>query len=106
MSSPAERLLALAEEEHRALAEQRFEDLEALHAERERLIAALPARVGADQAPLLARAHALLQQATALAAGARAELSAELHRLDLGRAAVQGYVPAGLRVAPNVDRRA
>lgn len=106
MSSPAGRLLALAEEEHRALAEQRFEDLEPLHAERDRLIAALPARVGPDQAPQLHHALALLQQATALAAAARAEIGTVLVRLDHGRATVRGYAPAGLRAVPSVDRSA
>lgn len=105
MTDPADRLLALAEAEHRLIAEQRFEELAPLHDERDRLLAALPATLAPHQRPVLARAHAVLQDASARAAAARAELAAELVRLDRGRATVRGYAPAGLAAGPSVDRR-
>ncbi len=104
MTDPASRLLELAELEHRMVAEHRFEELGPLHDERDRLIAALPAPLEPAQVPVVARAQAVLQQATALAAEARAELAAELAHLDRGRATARGYAPAGLAPAPSVDR--
>jgi len=104
VTDPARRLLELAELEHRLVAEQRFDELGPLHDERDRVLALLPVPVAPRQAPLVARAQALLHEATALAAAARTELAAELARLDRGRATVRGYAPAGLATAPSVDR--
>jgi hypothetical protein len=101
----ADRLLVLAEHEQRLVAEQRFEELAPLHEERERLLAALPATLEPRQRPLVARAHAMLQDAAARAAVARDEVAAELARLDRGRATVRGYTPAGLAAGPTVDHR-
>ena len=104
MTDPAERLLELAECERRLVTEHRFDELEALHAERDRVLALLPSPLAPRQEPLLARAQAILHEATALAAAARVELAAELTRLDVGRTTVRGYAPAGLAAAPSVDR--
>ena len=106
MTDPAERLLGLAELEHRLVAEGRFDELAAVHDERDHLVASLPRgwRPDGRQASLVAHAQLLLAQATALALAARTELAAELARLDRGRATVRGYVPAGLAGGPTVDR--
>jgi hypothetical protein len=104
VSDPAEGLLALAELERRLVAERRFEELAPLHDERDRLIAALPVPVGPAQAPVLARARALMHEAATLAAAARTELAAELAQLGRGRATARGYASAGLAAAPSVDR--
>lgn len=103
MSDPVQRLLELAEVEHRMVADHRFEELAPVHDERDRVLATLPARIPVAQEPVLARAQALLHQTTALAAAARVELAAELARLDRGRGAVRGYAPAGVAAAPSVD---
>ena len=104
MTDPAERLLALATAEHRLVVERRFEELAAVHAERDRVIGRLPDPLAPHQRALVARAQAVLQEAATLAVAARAELAAELARLDRGRATVRGYAPAGLAAGPSVDR--
>lgn len=104
MTDPAERLLALASAELRLVTERRFEELAAVHEERDRLIGLLPAPPAPHQRALVVRAQAILHEAAALAAVARTELAAELARLDRGRATVRGYVPAGLAAGPSVDR--
>ena len=103
MSDPVQRLLELAEIEHTMVAEHRFEELAPVHDERDRVLATLPSPVAVRQEPALARAQALLHQATAMAAAARVELAAELARLDRGRATARGYGAAGLMAAPSVD---
>ena len=104
MTDPAERLVELAEREHRLVAEQRFTELEALHAERDGVLDLLPSALAPHQRLLLGRAQAILHAATALAAEARDDLGAELARLDVGRTTVRGYAPAGLAAGPSFDR--
>ena len=43
MSNPVQRLLELAELQHALVAEHRFEELAAVHADRDRVLATLPA---------------------------------------------------------------
>ena len=102
-ADPYSRLADLAERERTLVAEGRFEELDALGAVRERLIATLPERPPATARPALERAAALQREVTAALTAARDEVAAELRRLDLGRTTMRGY-GAGAPPATLVDR--
>ena len=86
-----EALEALAAEEAQLVADERFDDLDALNLRRAALIAALPDPLpGAAVAPL--RSALGTQRATATVLQARRDaIGAELGRLRRGRTGVQGY---------------
>ena len=84
-------LEALAAEEARLVADERFDDLAQLNARRALLLAALPNPLPAAAAAPLRRALST-QRATATVLQARCDaLGIELGRLNRGRTGVQGY---------------
>ena len=84
-------LEALAAEEARLVADERFNDLAALNARRALLLAALPNPLPVVAAAPLRRALST-QRATATVLQARCDaLGTELGRLNRGRTGVQGY---------------
>lgn len=90
-TDPYGTLVLLAEREHALVEDGRVEDLAALAAERDALIAALPAQAPAAARPALERALAL-QAATA--AALRASLGAmrlQIAELDRGRGVARAY---------------
>ena len=103
MSDPADALLELAWAERRLAAEGRIEELAALHAERDRALAALPARPEAHQVPVLQRALAVQAEVAELLRATRDAVAAELTRVDQGRATLRGYTPAGTEARPVFD---
>ena len=103
MSDPAELLLELARAEHRAVGEGRLDELPALHAERDRLLADLPARPAPHQVPPLRRALAVQGEVAALLRTTRDAVAAELARVDQGRATLRGYAAAGAESGPTFD---
>ncbi len=98
MADPAEALLELAWAERRAAAEGLLDELPALHAERDRLLTELPARdaLAPTQVAALQRAIAVQGEVADLLRTTRDAVSAELARVDHGRATLRGYAPAGL----------
>jgi hypothetical protein len=106
MSDAAEALLELAWAERRAAAEGRLEELPDLHAERDRLLAELPARPAAHQVPTLQRALAVQGEVADLLRATRDAVAAELARVDHGRATLRGYAAAGAETVPSVDTAA
>lgn len=104
MTDPADALLELAWAERRLAAEGRVEELAATHAERDRLLAALPARPEPHQVPVLERALAVQGEIAELLAATRDAVAAELARVDQGRATLRGYAPAGLAAPRSFDQ--
>jgi hypothetical protein len=103
VTDPAQRLLEIAEAEHRLATERRADELAALQADRDRALAALPAVLSAVQEDALRRAVALQQLTTGVLRAARDELAAELGRLSHGRTSLRAYAPAGYATAASVD---
>ena len=103
MTDPAEALLQLARTERRVAAEGRIDQLVALHDERDRLIAALPARPAPHQVPKLRQALALQAEVAQVLARTRDVVGAELARVDHGRETLRGYAPAGLEAPRSFD---
>jgi hypothetical protein len=85
------RLVELLEAEAGLLGEARYEEVPALQAEREALIATLPASPPAAARPLLERARELLRDNTTRITIARAEVASGLAHLGRGRRAVAAY---------------
>ena len=106
MTDPAEALLELAWAERRVAAEGRLDELPELHAERDRLLAELPARPAAAQVPTLQRALAVQGEAADLLRTLRDAVAAELARVDQGRTTLRGYAAAGAEAAPSFDTAA
>ena len=99
-TDPYGALVQLAERERALVDDGRVEELAAVAAERDALIASLPAQAPAAARPALERAVALQ---TATAATLRASLSAmrqEVAALDRGRGVARAYV-AGRAAAPS-----
>jgi hypothetical protein len=94
MTDPADALLELAWAERRLAAEGRIDELAAAHAERDRLIAALPARPAPEQVAVLRRALAVQGEVAQLLSATRDAVAAELARVDRGRTTLRGYTPA------------
>ncbi|MDW5597016.1 hypothetical protein VSS74_21895 [Conexibacter stalactiti] len=91
---PYERLATLAEEELALVTAAELPDadvLEALLAERDRLVAALPADPPAAAAHALARAAALQERTTGELAGRLSEARRELDAVGHGRRVARGY---------------
>jgi hypothetical protein len=97
---PYAALVALAERERELIAEGRLEALEDVWAERDALVAGLPARPPASVRPLLERAARLQSEISATLAGGIAALEAELARLTRGRGSVRAYTPAAVPAPP------
>ena len=106
MSDPAEALLELAWAERRLAAEGRVEELEELQAERDRLMAALPAHPTPHQVPLLRRALSVQGEVAELLRASRDAVAAELARVDHGRKTLRGYTPAGIEPGRSFDSAA
>jgi hypothetical protein len=104
MTDPAEALLELAWAERRLAAEGRIDELAATHDERDRLLAALPARPAPEQVAVLQRTLAVQGEVAELLAATREAVGAELARVDQGRATLRGYAPAGLEAARTFDQ--
>ena len=104
MSDPADAVLELAWAERRLAAEGRIDELAELHAERDRALAALPARPEPHQVAALQRAVAVQDEVAELLRATRDAVAAELLRVDHGRATLRGYTPAGSEAAPVFDR--
>ena len=100
----AERILALAEEEHRLLHEGRVDELDALHERREAAMRELPETLPAPARDALTHALALQRQVPATLGQGLAATAAELGRLGHGRTAARGYAPAGLDPRRTLDR--
>ena len=79
------RLVELLEAEAGLLREARYEEVPALQAEREALIATLPATPPAAARPLLERARELLHDNTTRITIARAEVASSLAHLGRGQ---------------------
>jgi hypothetical protein len=103
MSSAAQDLLELAWAERRLVAEGRIDEIAELHAERDRLVALLPARAAGADAEALQRALAVQAEIAELLRTTRDAVAAELSRVDHGRDALRGYVPAGLEPGRTFD---
>ena len=89
------KLVALARREAELIAAGELEELPALHAEWETLVAALPATPPPHARPALAEAQRLVAASTAALAAAVERTSAELQRLGTGRRAAAAYQAAG-----------
>jgi hypothetical protein len=99
VGDPYERILELGELELELVQGQRWEELAQLGAEREELIASLPALAPTTARGPLERA-AELQQKVSLELARSVALAREgLSRLDRGRRAAAGYAP------PPIERR-
>lgn len=103
MRDPAEALLELARSERQLAAEGLVDELAALHGQRDRLLAAVPAAPTARQAEALRLALALQVETAGLLRTARDAVAAELARVDHGRETLRGYAPVGLERGPTVD---
>ena len=103
MSDAADRLLELAWAERRLAAEGRIDELAAIHDERDRVLAVLPARPEPHQVETLQRALAIQTEVADLLRQTRDAVAAELGRVDQGRAALSGYAPAGLEPQRTID---
>ena len=106
-TDPYGSLVLLAERERALVDQGRVEDLAALAAERDALIATLPPQAPPSARPALERARALQ---TATAAALRASLGAmrlQLAELDRGRDVARAYVgPAAAPAARSISTAA
>jgi hypothetical protein len=84
-------LEALAAEEARLVADERFDDLGALNLRRAALMAVLPSPLPAEAAEPLSNALAAQQATVTILQARRDAIGAELGRLRRGRTGVQGY---------------
>jgi hypothetical protein len=98
-----ERIAELGELELELVRTGQYEQLEALDAERQELIATLPAKAPADARPALLRAAAVQSQVEGLLSGAVAHTRAALVRLERGKEVLGAYAPAPARPANRVD---
>jgi hypothetical protein len=84
-------LEAVAAEEALAVSEARFDELGPLYMRRWELLGALPSPLPSEAVEPLRRALAMQQATATLLRARRDALSAELAKLDRGRAGVRGY---------------
>jgi hypothetical protein len=92
MSSVAQLLADLADEELGLVAAERYDDLPDLHRRRDEALAALPpGPPSPEDRPLLEHALAVQMQVTRHLEGAREEVRGELQRLSHRRTAARGY---------------
>jgi hypothetical protein len=85
------RLVTLAAREHELVVQEDFEALERLWADRDALIATLPAAAPASARPALIEAARIQASTTTELQRARARVAAELSSLDRGRDTARGY---------------
>lgn len=104
MTDPADALLELAWAERKLAAEGRVEELAGSQAERDRLLAELPARPAPHQVAVLERVLAVQGEIAELLTVTRDAVAAELARVDQGRATLRGYAPAGLGAQRTFDQ--
>lgn len=97
-------VLALAEEEHALIRDDRAEDLEAVHARRLLAMAALPDTLSDEARQTLRHALALQRQITGLLRDGVAAKGRELGQVAHGRQAAAGYAPAGTASRRALDR--
>ena len=98
-----ERIAELGELELELVRTGRYDGLDALDAERQELIATLPASPPAEARPALLRAAAVQSQVEGLLSGAVAHTRAALIRLDRGKQALGAYAAAPSKPAHRVD---
>jgi hypothetical protein len=105
-TDPYAALVAIAERERMLVDTERFEELAALVAERDALIARMPAQAPAAARPALERALALQ---TATAATLRASLAEARHAiagLDRGRGVARAYAGGSVARTRRLDAAA
>jgi hypothetical protein len=90
-----EHLADLAADERRLAREGLVDELAAVMAERDALVARLPSSPPPSARPALERAAALQEETTGILREARDAVAAELGRLSRGRTTVRAYTPAG-----------
>jgi hypothetical protein len=88
---PYQALVELAEREHAVVTGGRFEELEAIVAERNALVAALPAQAPASAQPALERAAGLQMATTAALRAALERTRRELSSSSTRHRAVRAY---------------
>jgi hypothetical protein len=88
---PYTRLAQLAERELALATQDDIDELLRVAAEREALIATLPARAPVSAHPALVDAARFQAQTTAILTAARARVSAEMGQMERGRATAAGY---------------
>jgi hypothetical protein len=98
-----ERVAELGEQELELVRTGQYELLDALNAERQELIAALPDTPPAEASTALLRAAAVQAQVEALLSGSLAHARAQLVRLDRGRSAMSGYATQAPKPVHRVD---
>jgi hypothetical protein len=103
MTDPAQRLVQLAEAELQLVLDRRADEIAGLQAERDRALAALPARLTPEQEQAVRQAIAIQHQTGAALRTARDEIAAELQQLGRSRTGVRGYASAGLGPTASVD---
>ena len=94
VNDPYAALATLAEAERDLAVAGRYDDLDAVQARRNALVAGLPAQAPATAEPHLRRAAAAQAQATAALAAAVRVARTEIVRIENGRGAVAAYRPA------------
>jgi hypothetical protein len=92
--SPYDALAEIAERELDLITAGAVEKLSALHAERDAIVATLPARPPATARPALERAARLHDRAIGELQARLHVTGAELRKLSHGRTAMRGYAPA------------
>jgi hypothetical protein len=98
-SDPYAALVEIAERERALVDAGRIEELDALAAERDALIATLPPQAPASARPALERAHALQRATSAVLRASLNELRHSLAALDRGRGVARAYA-AGPQAPP------
>jgi hypothetical protein len=98
-----ERLAELGEHELELVRTGAYEGLVQLNAERDALVATLPAVPPPDAQGALLRAAAVQAQVEGLLSGLIAHAQASMVRLDKGRQVLSAYAPAGEAPRPRVD---
>lgn len=96
--APYKRLIALIERDLSLAGEARFDELVAAAAERQALIAELPATPPADARDLLERASLIQKRLNIELLRAREELLHATGQLERGRQTARGYAPPKTRV--------
>jgi hypothetical protein len=98
-----ERVAELGELELELVRTGQYEQLEALDAERQELIAALPETPPAEAGPALLRAAAVQAQVEGMLSGSVAHARQALVRLDRGREVMGAYAPAPAKPVRRID---
>jgi hypothetical protein len=93
-TNPYAALVLLAERERRLVDDGRIEELAAVAAERNALIATLPAHAPASARPALERAYALQSATSAALRASLAQVRHELATVDRGRGVARAYAGA------------